>query len=532
MLSNPLRAVLILAVSSWLMGACAVRAQADLSGKRAARQWETVEWAVDNPTWEGNPFDVGARVAFVHADSGQRDTTGMFYDGAQCWKFRFTGTRPGEWHFISQSPDSHLDGVEGTVTVVPNPEGVGFMVPARGKWCRQVGVKGAKRAFVPQLVMYTDDIRGLWEDPERIARDIENLLGRHGFTGLHVPSIGGRWFDIESGPEVNPQMKNPDPRTFQALEGLISRVHRAGGLVHIWPWGDRQRRWTPTELEGGMNGPIDRRLQRYIAARLGPLPGWSMGYGFDLQEWAPGPVVEEWHDYMHEQMGWFHFLGGRAGGPTRGADHSRYVAFNLPLDYAGYQHWQPGYHVYAAALRAIPGKPVMSEDRFRIRGKYPNKDYTEVLTRRGLYASTMAGGVGNIWGYLKKPDGRYESGGMSFDYSHPEWIKTCTTFFFERGRFLLRMERANDLSDGFCLKTPECGGYVLYKEEADTLRVDLSGACGPLPTIAVDTRRPYEEVALGELPAEEQTIELPRKSDWAVAVGDFTAEGSDQAQME
>jgi hypothetical protein len=218
-------------------------------------------------------------------------------------------------------------------------------------------------------------------------------------------------------------------------------------------------------------------------------------------------------------MGWVHFLGGRAGGPTRGGDHSAHVDFNRPLDYAGYQHWQPGYEVYVAALEAIPGKPAMSEDRFRIRGKYPNKDYTEELTRRGLYDSTMAGGVANIWGYLKKPDGGYESGGMSFDYPHPEWIKTYSTFFFGRGRFVAQMERASELTDGCCLKASGGAHYTLYKEDADSVRVDLSGAPTALPAVAVDTLRPYKEISLGELPAQEQVVVLPRKSDWAIAVG-------------
>ena len=53
------------------------------------------------------------------------------------------------------------------------------------------------------------------------------------------------------------------------LELLITKVHAAGGLVHIWAWGDEARRWTP--VRWGKNGKVDKRLQRYIAARLGPL---------------------------------------------------------------------------------------------------------------------------------------------------------------------------------------------------------------------------------------------------------------------
>lgn len=75
----------------------------------------------------------------------------------------------------------------------------------------------------------------------------------------------------------------------RALDFLISEAHAAGVNVHFWAWGDGDRQWLPKPvsddfLEGGNNGPGDRRLQRYIADRLGPLPGWPIGYGFDLSE--------------------------------------------------------------------------------------------------------------------------------------------------------------------------------------------------------------------------------------------------------
>ena len=76
-------------------------------------------------------------------------------------------------------------------------------------------------------------------------------------------------------------------------------------------------------------------------------------------------------------MGWSHFLGGRPAGPNQGTDHSRDAAWNEGLDYSSYEHHRPTYEVYVAALQAVPGKPVMSEDRFRIRrSPYPEKDYS------------------------------------------------------------------------------------------------------------------------------------------------------------
>ncbi len=221
-----------------------------------------------------------------------------------------------------------------------------------------------------------------------IREDIREFFHDHGFNGFHVPVMEPEaWFDGN----------NPNLETFRKLDTLITTVHQAGGIVHFWLWGDESRGLVP---RGGINSETDKRLQRYIAARLGPLPGWSAGYGFDLDEWVTAPQLAEWHRYMQAHLGWFHFLGGRPEGPNQGTGHSTWYTWNLPLDYSSYEHHRPTYEVYVAALEEVPGQPVISEDRFRIRDEGRSKDYTPEDTRRGLYHSTLAGGVANIWGNL------------------------------------------------------------------------------------------------------------------------------------
>ncbi len=121
--------------------------------------------------------------------------------------------------------------------------------------------------------------------PEKIDTDITSFMTGHGFNGFHT-YVCRRWFDIGEmrSDHIKSKDPNPDPRTFEALESLITKVHAAGGVVHIWAWGDEARRWTPARW--GKNGTADQRLHRYIVARLGPLPGWTMGYGFDNFEWV------------------------------------------------------------------------------------------------------------------------------------------------------------------------------------------------------------------------------------------------------
>ncbi len=495
---------------------------ADLGQARGTQWTPCLKWTVANPSWTGSAFDVPATVVFTHQPSGDTRTTEMYYDGGTNWALRFTGTRQGAWTFVSASQDPDLDGHTGRVTIEPNPDvnARGFLKNFAGKW----GWQATENAFVPQLAMWdymvgNNNPKAFHNAPALIDEKIREFVGGHGFSGFHVSVVGGRWFELDAtSDKVDSTMTQPDPRTFEALELLITKTHAAGGLVHVWCWGDHQRSQTPRSLGGGIQGPLDKRLQRYIAARLGPMPGWSMGYGFDLDEWVTATQLKAWRDTMHRHMGWSHFLGGRPAGPNQGTDHTRDATWNKGLDYSSYEHHRPTYEVYLAALRAVPAQPVMSEDRFRIRrSPYPEKDYSPERTRRGLYHSTMAGGVANIWGI----DPNLSPGGV---FPNKDQLKTYAVFFDAKGRFLADMKAANQLSSDAetrVLRSPSAKSLVLYREDTRTIHVDLAGLPGPQPAMAVDARKPYAEIPLGDLQPQAQTIKLPAVSDWVVAVGHF-----------
>lgn len=484
---------------------------------KTGTQWAPcLEWELPNPSYDGNPFDLVASVTFLHGESGEKRVTGMFYDGGKSWKFRFTGTRPGRWTFRTASDDPQLDGLTGEVTIRPNPDAYGFVTHAGEKWARPRGEAGELEAFVPQFVMYAHP--GVYRGkPEMIEKDIATFFSGHGFNGFHT-SVQCRWFDVEqpASSGIKSSDPNPDPRTFEALELLITKTHAAGGVVHIWAWGDESRRQTPKKW--GINGKADRRLGRYIAARLGPLPGWTMGYGFDLWEWVNGEQLTEWHRHLHAHFGWPHMLGGRA-------HKNRLSQISESLDYSAYEQHRPDYAKYVETIAKRPKKPSFSEDRFRIRqsARYRDKDYNLEMTRRGLWHSTMAGGVANIWGNLQGNLAINWGDGGSLPYPNADLLKTSAEFF--RGRFTLDLTRANNLTDGACLKRADNRGFLFYREEADSIRLDLSKMPAPQPAIAVDAKKPYREINIGPLPAKAQTWKAPYESDWAIAVGEFPQRG-------
>lgn len=493
----------------WSVSDSVVNAVDNLS--RAGKQWVPLDWELKNSKYEGNPFDLSAKVNFVHDGSGEKITTGMFYVGKDTWRFRFTGTRSGKWHFTTNSKAAALNGKSGLVTVAANPEGHGFVTSFGNKW----GWSGTGKVFVPQLAMYALPDQ-FYQKPDQIDRDIQTFLVEHGFNGFHT-MVFCRWFDITQDRSGNISNKDPNPdlRTFEALELLIRKTYASGGMVHIWAWGDESRRQTPIRL-GGKNGKADKRLQGYIAARLGPQPGWTMGYGYDLFEWVREKDLRQWHHYMHQQMGWPHLLGGRSGGPRHYKAGVKFPQIYEGLDYSSYEQHRPTYEAYVATLEARPNKPSFSEDRFRIRPwGYPEKDYNQELTRRGLWHSALAGGVANIWGKLEKKTG----GVGSMPYPRPEWIKTYSVFF--QNRFLKDMYRNNKITNGVCLMRPTKRHYVFYKEDAGELHMDLTQMKGAQKALAVDALKPYQAIDLGKLQPRNQTWKAPYKSDWALAVGEF-----------
>ena len=475
---------------------------------RTGSIWKPIEWRLECPPPSGNPFDVQASAKFTHS-SGETRKTLLFYDGDGGWRFRFTATQPGEWRFVTESGVEALNGKSGSVKIEKGEDGArGFIVPTdEHKWGWQVGNSGQVIPFVPQLVMGRD--LEAYRDPAKIDSDVQRWLVEHGFSGVHV-AVLCRWFDFENVSSSNIETidPNPDPRTFEVLDALITRFHQAGGMVHLWQWGDESRGMTPAKW--GINGQADKRLQRYIAARLGPLPGWTMGYGFDLWEWVDGPALAQWHSTLHEHFGWPHLLGARW-------EKNQLTQPTEVLDYSSYEQHQPTYEDYVATLEKRASKPSFSEDRFRVRdpSPYPEKDYTLDQTRRGLWNSAMAGGVANIWGYLV-PEA--EEGG-SRSYPNHEQIATYARFF--KDRFVPGLRRV-PAAKARALASKEKGLTLLYGENATTIVFDNFRFSGTVSAVAVDARKAYAELPVSAKSIKAGEWKAPYQSDWALALtGEF-----------
>ena len=477
-------------------------------GNTSGQQYHPfLEWQVTDASYSINPFDVVAMVTFTHSGGATREIA-MFYAGNDVWKFRFCGDLTGDWSFATSAADADLDGHTGTVTI-SSSNAQGFLTGnAKYYWTANGDVT------IPNYVMYYEDISAFHDNASQISNDISEFIDGHGFTGFHVPTVGGWWFDMDAATNaVSNSHQDPDPRTFDALELLISMTYGAGGHVHIWPWGDHSRSQTPLTLVGGIGGVYDLRLQRYIAARLGPIPGWSMGFGYDLDEWVSQNQLSEWKNNMEGQMAWPHLLGGRFHQPNSGTDHGGGVAWNNAMSYSSWEHHKPNHEVLSAAIAAIPGQPTFSEDRFRIRNSTANKDFAQdgSDTRKTMWYAAMAGGVASIWGNL------WSSSTKSDPYPNKSALKTFAEFFLGKRRFRNGSVQNTSVTSDPCLEDPSTGEYTIFVEERDTVIISLGGHASDYQLTAVDALTPYSEQNLGVVPNTNSVkIPLPYVSDWGL----------------
>jgi hypothetical protein len=484
-------------------------------GAIRAPKWVVLEWSLENPSFSGNPFDLEARAVFTH-EGGEQRRTEMFYSGGSTWKFRFIGTQEGTYRFTTESSDGDLNGRSGSIEVTPAPAGqTGFLQAVGDKWVLE---GRGDRAIAPQYIM-SASIPDVNTNPAKLDQILDMFVQQDGFNGIHF-QVGCAWIHV--GSELCDRITNdsrPDPRAFEVVEQMLIKTRALGGVVHIWMWGDDQFGRTP-KARVGLHSAVDRRIQRYVAARLGAIPNWSMGYGYDVWEWATDSDARRWRDHMRSRLGWMHALG------ARGKYMDRLSQISEAMDFASYEDHRPSYGLYVEAFNRRPGRPVFFEDRFRI-NQGPNwayKDYTYDMTRRGLWHSVMSGGSAAIWGNIQQIF-------TGYSLPYPEETRAQVRIFskFFESRFLIDSVRCNDLvpgssgsgspERGICLGSRGSHRYVFYRESTDQVQMDLRPVGQSRRAVAFDTRSEGVEIDLGLIGPEMHTWRAPYPSDWAISVG-------------
>ena len=518
---------------------------------KSGTMWELFEWEINNPTWSGNPFDLLSTVTFVNESNKETRKSRMFYAGNSIWKFRFTGIHIGKWSFLTSSEDSDLNNHRGSIIIKKNtnPNIQGFLTHDGNNFAIQTGNEPLLRVY--RFIIYMNEKKfrtfdSNLKNKHYLDSPLFNLnSGKH--LGAYLKDAEDNGFEViflhpgyphvwTDGTDVY-NGKNPRLETFELLEKVITTAHSKGMRVHIWMWGDDQRQATPKTLEtsikskvyqifkryvpekmnrfldGGINGKVDRRLQRYIAARLGPLPGWSMGYGFDLHEWTTPTKLNEWASFLHDQFGgWDHLLSARGFSLDGLNNINSYDGFGRQVPLTTSKYGPKDYEEVAKLFSTDNTKPHLFEERHSYRRK--NFDLGMAGTRRLIWWMLFSGGVGGWFGFYSNSE---------YPYPKPEQLRT-TRHFFKKHLFL-NMKPANYLTNGYALKSPDHKQYIFYRESSPSIKVNLTSMIGAQPVVAIDTKKEYLEISLNTLYPQEHNIILPYESDWAIAVGAHRSKG-------
>ncbi len=505
-------------------------------GTRNAALYQFEEWTITNTSYSGNPFDIIATATFTHEDGTTSNTTELYYAGSDTWKFRFTASKTGNWSFTTQSTDPELDGHTGMVSSTSNTdtEITGFLTTIGNKFAIQKGPEGELSGYL--LNIFNGDDNGVQvgprfrhtfleffkDDPVTKTNQYIDYAQEHGMNAIYVLlSVTLNDLDLISG---FPDSQNPDLSAFAILDTVLMEAHKKGMHVYFWRWGDKARKMSSTVLEGGKNGSGDNRITRYLASRIGALPNWSMGYGFDLHEWINGAELNTWENYFHQQLGFPHLLSARS------------------QEFSSTTETITGYAQGDSELgQSMPEIPTYSQILNRLNQDVNRGHLLEernVLARWGINSQetlelmwdlAMAGGMGGWFGYFgergdggKTGDPIWSGDNLGGEYKNPAAMRTHHLFW--KNRFELSYSEANTLSSNGVkvLKSTDNTKYILYKENTSSMNINLSSAASSLHAIAIDANAAYQEVDLGQLSSTNQTITLPYSSNWAIALGSFS----------
>ena len=480
--------------------------------------YDTLEQSFTLDEYEGNPFDVRIPVRFRHQSSGEIIKSTLFYNGGKQWKFRFTGVQLGAWTWqvVTELPLKGRRVGRLWVGAQNNPRIQGFL-GHQGNRFTITNFRGQTKPYLFTVYMnmvefFPND--GSIESPllytfpgEKMAAYLADAR-EHGANRVFLDfGEAGLWMDSESG------LENPRLATFEALEQSIMQAHAAGMGVHIWQWKDQFRKATPNQLPGGINGPVDQRLQRYIAARLGALPGWTLTYGFDLHEWVSEEQLNEWADLLQSEMGWPHLLAARGYKLQAPNSLDSYDGFGRDVPLATTEYGPGSYTEVLQLMSSDLSRPHFLEERHSYLRPHHQLDMDG--TRRLLWWTAMAGGVGEFIGFYH-PKHR----GAFVEYPYPEKQQFQLWRAFWNRYLTLDAQVCNQFSNavGLCTKRHT----VLYKTHAKTIKLELDKLSKRFNTdqvyvMALDTVS-GERIKLGQRSSAMASFIAPRRSDWVLVI--------------
>jgi len=333
-----------------------------------AMKWHRKVLSFSKPSHEGNPFELDFSVTFVHEQTSDSLTLPGFYAGGEMWKVGFMPTRTGTWNWTSNSSDSDLNGLSGSVVVASSGH-PGLLRAAAGhpnKWRYEdgdyvvpIGIFANAMlddASMDQFIAMADFMQ---------ANNIAILNFRISEHDKAFQDVGQRTMNLD---------------LWDRLEARMDVLAERGLGVDIMLYTDDAG--TPSF---GPQSAAEQLLIRYTVARLSGYPVVLFNTGIDLAEYRD----QAWVDWFGQQVKsldpYGHPVSSRYGGGSgmlkmNGQTYNSVGARNSTMS------------DLLAAFDLGDGVPAANNDNWSEDMEGLN-GHTVADIRRGAWKATVAGGV-------------------------------------------------------------------------------------------------------------------------------------------
>jgi hypothetical protein len=422
-------------------------------------KWKRYEITLSNASWQGNPFDIELTGEFKNAFSGRILTQLGFYAGDNTWKIYFMPDELGEWSYVTRSPDTDLDGNEGSFTCVAS-DLPGKLIGQGNRWILQDSKQSAAPIMLPTREWFKrtntkDGVDGFirWADKTAGALLIGTTLVYFTQGQDEIPYLKG-----QEGQQFNIPM-------WDRLNSHYDLLRDQGMGFYIMFYSDDQE--SPNQYGIEEKSKEELRLFRYAIARFSAYPIVMWDTGIDIQETRSNEWIDWFADWFEANDPWQHPVSSRTGGgsggkfPANGTYYSDGTS-TLPAHSAVVSRWK--------ALDV----PLAFTDRWR--ENYSRGGFDRDKIRRAAWEVGLVGGSAVYVG------GNAHEGYLGQDYvqdfeAAPD-LGIRSKFFNLRIKDFANLAPHDELlsADQAVLSASIGKEYLVYDANGGQIEVNLSGA--------------------------------------------------------
>ncbi len=252
-------------------------------------KWRRIEIVLPNPSFGGNPFELEVNGTFVHSGTNTTLTLPGFYAGNDTWKIAFMPTAEGVWTYVTNSSDSDLDGVAGSLDCIASGRrGMLAADPSNPrKWKFSDGPHVVPIGLLLNIMYEDGTLQDLTLAADKLKNDVAGHLFNFRLTNL---VFDGPWTNHELDTALWDRLDERMAMLTERDLGIMVMAYTDDSGTPPWP----------------AQSPTEALLFRYMVARLASYPMVFFNTGIDIietrnQAWIDwyGSLVRGLDPYNH-----------------------------------------------------------------------------------------------------------------------------------------------------------------------------------------------------------------------------------------